>query len=589
MSAKRDRYRRREGGVSSRIHIPRAGFDFHEASPYDYDAITARFMTYPKGSEWRRWDLHIHSPLSILNNQFPRLDGGGADWNQYLDRLEALGFAVVGITDYFTIDGYKALRKWQEQGRLQNIVLLANIEFRLDKFVASKKDGEQQRRLNVHVLFSETVKPEEIEEHFLHDIYFNYQGTAGDKNDQRKLKTSNLEELGNRLIKEHPPFKGTPPLQIGAMNAVVNLDQVVEILTKGNRFKDKYLLVLADEYSSLIPWDSQDHLTRKMLVQQADMIFTSNASNVSWCLGQPPFAGGPEGFIREFRTLKPCIHGSDAHSPEQVGYPCAKRGVKDHVCKEGSAECELRYTWIKADPTFEGLRQLLYEPAERVRIQADDPSPSKSMYCLSQIDIPATAVNNELSLAKVAIPLNAGLVAVTGGLGSGKTALVDALAHCFVDRQYTKDRNSFIRRIAEDAPNLSIAIGFSGGDKFDKSLSGGQFFEDSGIAYIAQGELERYIDEHSDLNEYIHSVVFESPAIKDSSDAFEYESLVQSTTSLQADLDAKNAVIDQIERTTSPEVQETLKKSGRQAKAEIEDLKKRIADAETNSVKKNAT
>ena len=535
---------------------------------------------YPRGSEWRRWDLHVHSPLSILNNQFPHLPSGEPDWDAYISKLENTGCAVIGVTDYFTIDGYKVLRQQQqEKGRLQGIRILPNIEFRLDKIVASKKDGDQPRRLNFHVLFSDEVSPEVIEEHFLHDISFNYQGTPGDKNDQRKLKLANLTDLGERLISEHAAFKGKSPLYIGAMNAVVNLDHVVEILTSSQRFKDKYLLALADEFSNLIPWDSQDHQTRKLLLQQSDMLVTGNPANISWCLGQPPFESGPDEFRREFRTLKPCIHGSDAHSLTEIAHPCAKRGAPGHDCNPGT-DCELRYCWIKADPTFEGLRQLLYEPAERVRIQPDDPTPPKSIYSLAELDVPGTKVNSELTISETDLPLNGGLIAVAGGRGSGKTALVDILAHCFVDRQYTEDRNSFVRRIADDAPNLSISLKFASGDQFSKTLSDGEFFEDSGIAYIAQGELERYIDEHSDLNEYIHSVIFESPAIKDSSAAFEYESLVQSTRSLQADLDAKNVVIDELERFTSDDVQQTLIKTGKQAKADTEDLKKRIAEAE---------
>ena len=125
-----------------------------------------------------------------------------------------------------------------------------------------------------------------------------------------------------------------------------------------------------------------------------------------------------------------------------------------------------------------------------------------------------------------------------------------------------------------------MEIAFSGGHQFAKKLSDGRFYDDSEIAYIAQGALERYIDVHSDLNEYIHSVIFESPLIKNSADAFEYESQVQNVTSLQADLDAKNAVVDELERATTVGRKEEIKKRGRQARAEVEDLNKRIADAE---------
>lgn len=39
-----------------------------------------------RGSEWHRWEPHIHAPGTILNNQF-----GAADpWNVYLTSLEGL-------------------------------------------------------------------------------------------------------------------------------------------------------------------------------------------------------------------------------------------------------------------------------------------------------------------------------------------------------------------------------------------------------------------------------------------------------------------------------------------------------------------
>jgi hypothetical protein len=62
--------------------------------------------TFIKGSEWRKWDLHIHSPVSALNNQFPRLPSGEPDWEAYVTRLESLSdVAAIGVTDYFTIEG----------------------------------------------------------------------------------------------------------------------------------------------------------------------------------------------------------------------------------------------------------------------------------------------------------------------------------------------------------------------------------------------------------------------------------------------------------------------------------------------------
>ena len=179
---------------------------------------------------------------------------------------------------------------------------------------------------------------------------------------------------------------------------------------------------------------------------------------------------------------------------------------------------------------------MLYEPADRVRIQSDDPTPAKSIYCLSNVSVPRTRINSDLTLDEIDVPFNPGLVAVTGGKGSGKTALVDILAHCFADRTSSRDRNSFVHRISDDAPGMAIAIAFANGEEFRKTLADGTLFDSSTVTYIAQGELERYIDEQSDLNHYIHRVVFESAAVRDSSDVFEYESLVQKTSNHRRNL-----------------------------------------------------
>lgn len=130
-----------------------------------------------RGSEWRRWDLHIHSPASALNNQFPRLKNGEPDWDAYIAKLESLsGISAMGITDYFTIEGYKKVLEYRSKGRLRNIdLVLPNIEFRLDKIITT---GKVTRRLNYHVIFSDTVSPEQIEEHFLQELKFCFEGDA---------------------------------------------------------------------------------------------------------------------------------------------------------------------------------------------------------------------------------------------------------------------------------------------------------------------------------------------------------------------------------------------------------------------------
>lgn len=51
-----------------------------------------------RGSEWRKWDLHIHTPETAKNNQFgdPQIA-----WPKYIQTLEKSDISVFGITDYF--------------------------------------------------------------------------------------------------------------------------------------------------------------------------------------------------------------------------------------------------------------------------------------------------------------------------------------------------------------------------------------------------------------------------------------------------------------------------------------------------------
>ena len=61
-----------------------------------------------RGSKWRKWDLHVHTPISIHQEY-----GGDTDsvWEKYVNQLEALTqpYSVIGVNDYFTIEGYKKL------------------------------------------------------------------------------------------------------------------------------------------------------------------------------------------------------------------------------------------------------------------------------------------------------------------------------------------------------------------------------------------------------------------------------------------------------------------------------------------------
>jgi energy-coupling factor transporter ATP-binding protein EcfA2 len=540
---------------------------------------------YAKGSEWRKWDLHVHTPASLLNNGF------GSDWDGYVKRLFTTlidkNIAVVGFTDYFNIDGYKRLSEEylandaklatlftpQEVESIKKILVLPNIEFRSDIFVGTNS-------VNFHVIFSEVVPVKDIEEKFLHEIDFLYQGEPQTEDKKRKLKETNLRELGAQLKKEHAAFKGSD-LLTGMMNAVVDDKQVSKILSdKESIFGGKYLFgVMADEDLSAIGWNSRDHLTRKVLIQKSDVLFSSNPSTRQWGLGKPPFREGPAKFIAEFKTLKPCVHGSDAHEFAFIGHPCAKRGRPGHNCSTSPADCDLRFCWIKAEPTFEGLKQILYEPEDRVAIRPTDPTPLKSSQCLAEFGIGPAAVEPELAFSATRIPLNEGLVAVTGGKGSGKTALVDLIANMYEDRAFCSDKNSFAKRISvDDGPDLNTTIKLQSGDGLTKEVKTGTFLEGASVVYVAQGELERHVEDPAQLETYINRLIFESNEVKDSALLFDYENINAEVGALSDILKSSNKKIFSLENETDPRIEEGLTKDGKQLATDLQDTQNKIAE-----------
>jgi hypothetical protein len=537
----------------------------------------------PKGSEWRRWDLHVHTPCSVLNNGF------GSDWDVYVKKLFTTlllkQIAAVGITDYFSVSGYKRLLEdyinndaklatlftQEEIEGIKNILVLPNIEFRSDVFVGSNS-------INFHIIFSDSLSVRDIEEKFLHEIDFLYQGEPQSEDRRRKLKEANLVELGAQLKKEHAEFKQSD-LYTGMMNAVVDHKQVTTILSgKDNTFGGKYLFgVMADEDLSAIGWDSRDHLTRKVLIQKSDVLFSSNPSTRRWALGKPPYLERSEKFVSEFKSLKPCLNGSDAHDFSFIGHPCSKRGVRSHSCSTDSANCDLRFCWIKADPTFEGLKQTLYEPEDRIAIQPLEPTPLKSSQCLSQFGIGAALVEPELGFANARVPFNEGLVAVTGGKGSGKTAFVDLIANTYEDRANCDDKNSFVKRISEggEANDLHTTIRLKGGQDHSKEVKDRSFLEGSSIVYVAQGELERHVEDPEHLEAYINNLIFESNELKDSELVFDYGNLDDEAAALKDVIKNHNRYIFALENETDPRIEDVLRKDGKKLTTDLQDNQKK--------------
>lgn len=78
-------------------HLSVAKRCWHEVSVSE----GVKLRTYPSGSGWRLWDLHIHHPETLFNNGF-RSSTTEERWESYLSAIERWGeIGALGITDYY--------------------------------------------------------------------------------------------------------------------------------------------------------------------------------------------------------------------------------------------------------------------------------------------------------------------------------------------------------------------------------------------------------------------------------------------------------------------------------------------------------
>lgn len=346
----------------------------------------------PRGSIWRRWDPHIHAPGTALNNQF-----GQNDWDEYLRIIERSEprIEVLGVTDYYSIVGYKKVVAFKAEGRIPDVgMVFPNIEMRLPTATATNP-------VNIHLLIS-PEDPEHIEEigRFLNTLVFQYRGET------YACNPADLTRLGK---KSDPNIidDGTA-LSAGANLFKVTLENLKKSFSESVWAQQNIIIAVAgsstDGTAGVRDSTSSLSAVRTEIERVARVIFASSTKQRKFWLGDG--ADSVETLTDKYDGVKVCLHGSDAHSLGDVGKPT-----------------ENRYSWIKGDATFEALRQACLEPRERAIVAETPPSgalPHRVIQEISVKDAPWFTRNR--------IPLSPGLVAIIGARGSGKTALADLIA-----------------------------------------------------------------------------------------------------------------------------------------------------------------
>lgn len=500
-------------------------------------------MAVNRGSQWRKWDLHVHTPLSFESQYgmsseeredisvIPELSSIDTPdrlepqlWTKYIQELEEVeDMDVLGITDYFSVEGYKIIQSLREEGYLDNFdVILPNIEFRIGTVTG------EQNRINVHVIFSDEVPISDIEQEFLHclDIKLSPE-------DERTLRTENLKRLGEQARERYEDASDLSQYEAGCKYGWVEFDELIhELESKTSTFEGEYLIVLSGAEWHQIDWFSQDAEIKRQMFEQCHAMFSGNPQDRAFAIGQGDL--NKEEFKEAFGSLKPVLHGSDAHNFDRLCQPDMDK-----------------YCWIKANPSFEGLKQVVFEPEDRLYIGSDRPAKYTQIQTIDSLSISDGEINQDLSIADADIPFNSNLITVIGNQGAGKTALLDLIGNCFEPRTENKieDDNAFISRIESAHPTLTTEISFKGEDIEDFSkqvLEEEETVEGPSIEYVPQGKIVEYCKKGNQIHNTIRKLVRDSVKRTNHELIGRLESKQDEISSIATNLRSKNAELHEI-------------------------------------------
>lgn len=392
------------------------------------------YNPYLRGAEWRKWDLHVHTPASFhwKGTHFRKMPSTekAKVIDEMINALNDADPAVFALMDYWTFDGWFALNKRRKEtgAPVLKKTVFPGIELRL---VSPTKC-----RLNAHVIFSN-----EIPDQALHDFRSSLEvdlilrplseecliDLARDKIGSDKLKIHNFK-------KEEVDSDDEVALLAGSTVAEIRPESYKEAIAKVPNSQAVGFMPY-DTTAGLERVDWQQHYSFFLSLLKSSPIFETRNIDLRGAFVGERTPGNAKWFENLQSDLdnipRLAVAGSDAHRFSDYGkFPSGKA------------------TWIKADPTFLGLLQAIKEPAKRSYIgerpqKLIEVAENKTYFIDSVgVDKNQGSPITDHWLSNCNLVLNPDLVAIIGNKGSGKSALADIIALLGNSRQ--KDHFSFL-------------------------------------------------------------------------------------------------------------------------------------------------
>jgi predicted ATPase len=515
-------------------------------------------FTSKRGSVWRRWDLHVHTPGTQLSDGY-KAEGQDV-WDTYLDELEASSVQVFGLTDYFSCENYFiAVEKYHKRFSEGKKVFFPNIELRLSDAI-----GKEGNSPDMHIIFDNDLDVCSKDK-----IYLFLQN----------LKTHLTDANGVEISCVELSVKGN------FVEATVSLKGIHDALKNTFGKAKPYLLIFPAKNDGMKSKDtgSPRKISIAEEIDKAVHGFFGGSDSTAYFLNTERYKEGEA-------EKKPVFDASDAHSFDDL-----ERLSGDVTGYEA--------TWIKANPTFEGLKQTLFEPDARVFIgeepsvlQRKNSEATKFIDRLQIQNISTYGGENGLWFKNVDMPLNPELTAIIGNKGSGKSALADILGLLGDSRSeesfsfLANSRGNIKFRQRGYAENFKATLVWADGNAASKNLSEEvRYTEPERVKYIPQNYFETLTNEIREARQFqteIENVVFshveQSDRLNQSSFKDLEELKTQESREKVSDLKTKlrelHHRLDDLKNRNKPEFKDTLKKELEKLQAEFKALEASIPD-----------
>lgn len=421
---------------------------------------------YPAGSEWRKWDLHVHIPGTALSDDYDKKNGE-LDWERAADVIETSDVAVLGITDYFSatksaefIEFYKTRYPQSEK------LLLINVELRINETVNASTD-----LVHFHVLFRDTVSIDKVND-FLGKLHTQI-------TDESRRAKSCLELVATDLS--------------SATVTRENIKKAFREAFGSDAEPTDHLIYIAPANNDGLRTE-RGNQRKANLTDEIDKdihaVFGKDVSNAEYFLRTDRY----EDTTQDSKP-KPVFGGCDAHNFTDLANWLGK-AVQD----EGTRQV---ITWVKADPTFEGLQQTLVEPRSRVSISELQPDIKDQYKVIRRVKFSGSSDFPE------EIVFNPNLNAIIGSRSSGKSALLAHISHA-IDPDYTVEQQKVAGGNKTQEKDIGPASGLSWREVEGTSCSieWADGSSDGGRAiYIPQNWLYQISDNPKEVTDKIQPVL----------------------------------------------------------------------------------